>query len=146
MPDTVVELGKVDWKRIFPWVRLFRVFRTAIDLRMLTLSCVALVALSAGDWIFTSLPFAAAAKSSPESGVAYTWHRPPADNPLDLPAKVVHNPWGALVGVALGASSAVAIAAAVCAFVFQMSLLQAWPEVVSSRVHGRLPARGRLAN
>jgi hypothetical protein len=100
MPDTVVELGKVDWKRIFPWVRLFRVFRTAIDLRMLTLSCVALVALAVGDWVFTSLPFAAAAKSSPESRVAYTWHRPAADNPLDLPAKVVHNPWGALVGVA----------------------------------------------
>lgn len=93
MPDTVVELGKVDWKRIFPWVRLFRVFRTAIDLRMLTLSCVALVALSVGDWIFTRLPFAAAAKSSPESRVAYTWHRPAAENPLDLPTKVVHNPW-----------------------------------------------------
>src|SRR5580704_7040430 len=94
MPDTVVELGKVDWKRIFPWVRLFRVFRTAIDLRMLTLACVALVALAGGDWLFTSLPFVPRAAAL--SREAYRWDRPAAENPLDLPAKVVHNPWGVL--------------------------------------------------
>jgi hypothetical protein len=75
-------------------VRLFRVFRTAIDLRMLTLACVALVALAGGDWLFTSLPFAPRAASL--SREAYRWDRPAAENPLDLPAKVVHNPWGVL--------------------------------------------------
>jgi len=101
MPDTVVELGKIDWKRVFPWVRLFRVFRTAIDLRMLTLSCVAIVALSVGDAVFTSLPFAPSSKTASASHAAYQWDRPAADNPVELPAKVVRNPWEVLTGIAL---------------------------------------------
>jgi hypothetical protein len=100
MPDTVVELGKIDWKRVFPWVRLFRVFRTAIDLRMLTLGCVALVALSVGDLLFTNLPFAPSNKIASESHAAYQWDRPAAENPIDFPAKVVQNPWGVLNGIA----------------------------------------------
>jgi hypothetical protein len=99
MPDPVVELGKVDWKRVFPWVRLFRVFRTAIDLRMVCLSCVALVALSVGDSIFTNLPFAPAEKGGPESRAAYHWDRPAAENPIDFPAKVAHHPWEVLTGI-----------------------------------------------
>jgi hypothetical protein len=97
MPDPVVEIGKVDWKRIFPWVRLFRVFRTAIDLRMLTLSCVAIVALSAGDWVFTRLPFAPSSKNSPETHAVYRWDRPSAENPIDFPAKALHKPADALI-------------------------------------------------
>jgi hypothetical protein len=100
MPDTVVEVGKIDWKRILPWVRLFRVFRTAVDLRMLTLGCVALVALSVGDWVFTNLLFSPANKTSSESHAAYQWDRPAAENPIDFPAKVVHNPWGVFTGIA----------------------------------------------
>jgi hypothetical protein len=99
MPDPVVELGKIDWKRVFPWVRLFRVFRTAIDLRMLCLSCVALVALSVGDWIFSNLPFAASEKGVPESHAAYHWDRPAAENPIDFPAKVANHPWEVLSGI-----------------------------------------------
>ena len=99
MPDTVVELGKVDWKRVFPWVRLFRVFRTAVDLRMLTLSCSAIVALSVGDWVFLHLPFGPG-KGEPRPQPAYSWDRPPAENPIELPAKVAHHPWDALTGFA----------------------------------------------
>jgi hypothetical protein len=101
MPDTVVELGKIDWKRILPWVRLFRVFRTAVDLRMLVLSCVALVALSAGDSVFTRLPFAPSDKSAATSNAPDYWDRPAAENPIELPAKVVQNPWGVLSGIGL---------------------------------------------
>jgi hypothetical protein len=97
MPEPVVELGQIDWKRIFPWVRLFRVFRTAIDLRMLALSCVAIVALSVGDWVFTSLPFAPSTKNSSETHAAYRWDRPAAENPIDFPAKAVHKPWEVLI-------------------------------------------------
>ena len=100
MPDTVVEIGKIDWKRLFPWVRLFRVFRTAIDLRMLTLGCVALVALSVGDWVFTNLLFTPSNTTSAESRAAYQWDRPAAENPIDFPAKVVNNPWGVFTGIA----------------------------------------------
>ncbi|HET6324254.1 MAG TPA: hypothetical protein VFG04_06105 [Planctomycetaceae bacterium] len=99
MPDTVVELGKIDWKRVFPWVRLFRVFRTAIDLRMLSLSCVALVALSVGDSIFSNLPFAPSGKGAPESHAAYHWDRPAAENPIDFPAKFANHPWEVLSGI-----------------------------------------------
>ena len=99
MPDPVVELGKIDWKRVFPWVRLFRVFRTAIDLRMLCLSCVALVALSVGDWIFSNLPFAASERGVPESHAAYHWDRPAAENPIDFPVKVANHPWEVLTGI-----------------------------------------------
>jgi len=100
MSDSVVEIGKIDWKRLFPWVRLFRVFRTAIDLRMLTLGCVALVALSVGDWVFTNLLFAPSNTTSAESRAAYQWDRPAAENPIDFPAKVVNNPWGVFTGIA----------------------------------------------
>lgn len=99
MPDTVVELGKIDWKRVFPWVRLFRVFRTAIDLRMLALSCVALVALSVGDSLFSNLPFAPSGKASPDSHAAYHWDRPTAENPIDFPAKFANHPWEVLSGI-----------------------------------------------
>jgi hypothetical protein len=100
MPDTVVELGKVDWKRIFPWVRLFRVFRTAVDLRMLTLACAAIVALSVGDWIFLHLPFAPSTKAGQRPEAVYSWDRPAAENPIELPAKLVHRPWETITGFA----------------------------------------------
>jgi hypothetical protein len=100
MPDTVVELGQVDWKRAFPWMRLFRVFRTAIDLRMLSLSCVALVALSIGDSIFANLPFAPSEKGAGESHAAYQWDRTTAENPIDFPSKFMHHPWEVLTGIA----------------------------------------------
>src|SRR6202035_1721232 len=100
LPDTVVELGKVDWKRIFPWIRLFRVFRTAIDLRMLALGCVALVALSVGDSVFAILPFGSGDPNAASGRPAYSWDSPAAINPVDFPSRVAHDPGGTLLSIA----------------------------------------------
>jgi hypothetical protein len=100
MPDAVVELGKVDWKQIFPWIRLFRVFRTAIDLRMLALSCVALVALSVGDSFFSILPFGSADRNATGGPPAYSWDTPAAINPFDFPSRIVRNPGGTALAIA----------------------------------------------
>jgi hypothetical protein len=91
MTQHAVELAKIDWKRTFPWVRLFRVFRTAIDLRMLLLGSVAVVLLACGDTLFSHLPFA---PSSDRLDVSFGWEdRPQAVAATALPEAVLQNPW-----------------------------------------------------
>jgi len=91
MTERALELAKIDWKRTFPWVRLFRVFRTAIDLRMLLLGCVAVVLLACGDAVFSHLPFAPA---SNKVDLSFGWEdRPQTIVPMALPEAVLRNPW-----------------------------------------------------
>jgi hypothetical protein len=94
MPENSVAFAKVDWKRTFPWVRLFRVFRTAIDLRMLLLGCVAVVLFACGDAVFARLPYAPAGdKLDPPFG----WEeRPQAIAAIGSPDTTLRNPWRAL--------------------------------------------------
>jgi hypothetical protein len=91
MPEHSVELAKIDWKRTFPWVRLFRVFHTAIDLRMLLLGSVAVVLLASGDAIVSHLPFV---PSREKADIAFGWEdRPQAIAPLALADAALVNPW-----------------------------------------------------
>ena len=91
MIENSVELSKIDWKRTFPWVRLFRVFHTAIDLRMLLLGSVAVVLLACGDAVFSHLPFA---PPRDKLDSPFDWdERPQA---VDLPGRargLLQNPW-----------------------------------------------------
>jgi hypothetical protein len=94
MPEHSVELARIDWKRTFPWVRLFRAFHTAIDLRMLLLGSVAVVLLACGDAVFSHLPFAPARD---DFDAALGWDdRPQTIAPMALPDTVLRNPWRAL--------------------------------------------------
>jgi hypothetical protein len=68
---SAIELDRLHYGRLFPWVHLVRAFRIAVDPRKLLIGALALVALAAGDWAFSHLPFSA-----------------------DRPA-AVHWPWGA---------------------------------------------------
>jgi hypothetical protein len=91
MPEHPLELAKIDWKRTFPWVRIFRVFHTAIDLRMLLLGSVAVVLLACGDAVLSHLPFA---PSNDKLDVSFGWEdRPQTVAPMALPDAVLRNPW-----------------------------------------------------
>ena len=57
MNSNQTDLERIDYRRLFPWVHLFRAFRIAIDPRKLILAGVALVALAAGENLFSYLPF-----------------------------------------------------------------------------------------
>jgi hypothetical protein len=89
-PDSI-DLTKVDWKRVFPWLRLFRVFRTAIDLRMLLLGSVAVLLLSCGDSVFSHLPFAPAGD---KLETLFGWEERPAGvAAAGLAESTLKNPW-----------------------------------------------------
>jgi hypothetical protein len=94
MAENSVVFAKVDWKRTFPWVRLFRVFRTAIDLRMLLLGCVAVVLLACGDAVFLHLPYA---PSGDKPEAPFGWEdRPQALAAIGSLDAALRNPWRAL--------------------------------------------------
>ena len=95
MIENSVELSKIDWKRTFPWVRLFRVFHTAIDLRMLLLGSVAVALLVCGDTVLSHLPFAPARDNI---DVTFGWNeRPQAVDPRAVPEGLLQNPWRGLI-------------------------------------------------
>jgi hypothetical protein len=95
MPENSFELSKIDWKHAFPWVRLFRAFHTAIDLRMLLLGSVAVVLLACGDAVFSHLPFA---PPRDKVAVLFGWdNRAEAVDPRALPDGVLRYPWRPLL-------------------------------------------------
>lgn len=58
MSNSPVTVGRIEFTRIFPWLRLFRAFWIAADPRKLILAALALVLIAAGDWGISQLPFA----------------------------------------------------------------------------------------
>src|SRR5579872_6749598 len=95
MSEQPVVLDKIDWKRAFPWVRLFRVFRTAIDLRMLLLGCVAIVLLSSGDAVLSRLPWA---PPRDKLDTLFGWdQRPLGVAAFSQPEGTLKNPWRAML-------------------------------------------------
>ncbi len=106
MIENSVELSKIDWKRTFPWVRLFRVFHTAIDLRMLLLGSVGIALLVCGDTVLSHLPFA---PTRDKIDVTFDWNeRPQAADPRAVPEGLLQNPWRGLIiaGGGLGRGAA----------------------------------------
>jgi hypothetical protein len=63
MNSNQTDLQRIDYRRLFPWVHLFRAFRIAIDPRKLILAGMALVSLAAGENLFPYLPFWEEARS-----------------------------------------------------------------------------------
>lgn len=49
MPDKLVDLETIHYRRLFPWLHLFRTFWIAVDPRKLALAALALVVLSGAD-------------------------------------------------------------------------------------------------
>lgn len=67
MAENTQQIDSINYLRVFPWLRLFRAFWIAVDIRKLLLAAVALLAISAGDLLFHQLPFAKQALSEAES-------------------------------------------------------------------------------
>lgn len=49
MPDKLVDLESIHYRRLFPWLHLFRAFWIAVDPRKLLLATLALVIISSGE-------------------------------------------------------------------------------------------------
>ena len=88
------EFWETDASRIrrwFPWLHLFQAFRIAMDYRKILLAILAVVALAAGEWGFSKLPFAPktfrtawpweADYFHPETAAAFAEPGTPAPNP-----------------------------------------------------------------
>ena len=67
MAEHPVTVEAVRFRRMFPWLHLFRTFWIAADLRKLVLAGTALLLIASGEWVFEHLPFAPRAQSSEET-------------------------------------------------------------------------------
>ena len=76
MAETTLEYGGFSYRRLFPWLHLFRAFRIALDMRKLLLAGVAVLLVSAGEWVCARLP------SAPKAGDAAASRFWPWDEPL----------------------------------------------------------------
>jgi len=61
MAENPVQLYNIQYRRLFPWLHLFRAFWIAVDIRKLILAAVALTLVSAGSLLCDQLPFGAPA-------------------------------------------------------------------------------------
>ncbi len=59
MGETRLASGTFSYRRLFPWLHLFRAFQIAVDLRKMTLAGLGLISISAGQWCIGQLPFEA---------------------------------------------------------------------------------------
>ncbi len=67
MAGNLVNIDSVNFRRVFPWINLFRSFGIAIDPQKVLLAAFALIAISGGNWMFANLPFA------PDQADAQLW-------------------------------------------------------------------------
>lgn len=96
MAKRLVDVDAVQFRRVFPWVNLFRAFRIAIDIRKVILAALALVAIAAGNAAFQRLPFAPPASA----GTRWPWNeRIGIANPVDVPEQFLEDPQRTLVRV-----------------------------------------------
>lgn len=58
MHDTPIRLDTVDFRRVFPWLHLFRAFWIAVDPRKLVLAGAALMLVAAGSWVWDQVVLA----------------------------------------------------------------------------------------
>ena len=90
------ELQTINYKQMLPWVYLFRAFRIAVDVRKMILAALGLLALSAGDWGFSHLPFAPKSTGS-ELSRAWPWEEDLGYELMD--GAFLEDPWNALLVV-----------------------------------------------
>ena len=57
MAENTIPLEAIRYRRVFPWLHLFRAFWIAVDIRKMLLAGFALIAIAAGGWVFDQLPF-----------------------------------------------------------------------------------------
>lgn len=76
MDNKLATIDRIDYRRVFPWVHLFRAFSIAADFRKLLLAAAGLLAFSAGQLLIADLPFA------PSPGAGRGDHRWPWEQSL----------------------------------------------------------------
>ena len=58
MSDNLAKIDAIDFRRVFPWIYLFRAFKIAAGARTVVLASIGVLALSVGNWGISFLPFA----------------------------------------------------------------------------------------
>lgn len=80
MVENPPQIESINYLRAFPWIRLFRAFWIAVDIRKLLLASLALMIISVGDLLFDQLPFAPAAVTESQRELVraerWPWQRP----------------------------------------------------------------------
>lgn len=82
--STSVAVDAVHFRQLCPWLRMFEIFRIAVDLQKLVLAVTALLLLWGGNWCILKLPFATPEAIHPPSK-AFTFG--PADPSQLSPAQ-----------------------------------------------------------
>ena len=99
MPDKLVDLETIHYRRVFPWLHLFRAFWIAIDPRKLLLATVALVVLSSAEVGLQQLLTSPAEMSSPVTPTRpWPWqetlgYKLEHKRPLAEIQASLHDPW-----------------------------------------------------
>lgn len=62
LEEQFYETSAIRWKRALPWLRIFRGFRLAIDVRKMALAVMALLIFTAGNRLLDWLPFSPASR------------------------------------------------------------------------------------
>ena len=100
MSRQAVDVEALSFRRLCPWVHLFRAFGIAIDIRKIVLAGMALMMFSAGDWALSHLPFYPSPHAMPWET---QFDRPGAKvESLQRPAgirKLAVDPYGTLVSM-----------------------------------------------
>ncbi len=90
MKQHLVELERIHFARVFPWVHLFKSFRIALDLRKMLLGAAGLLLLAAGLWAFSYLPLELS-ETEAESLRQAPWNfEPPFENTAWLSEHLDH--------------------------------------------------------
>src|SRR6187401_912848 len=111
MADHPFVVETIRFRRMFPWLHLFRTFWIAADLRKLLLAGIALLLIAGGDTLFDRLPFAPQPRADGNGGQVLLPQRWPWDQKLgydlwhgegalSLAQGVLANPWRTLDSVA----------------------------------------------
>lgn len=56
MTEPVAELEAIHYRRLFPWLDLFRAFGLAFELRKMALAAFAILAIAGGEWMMSGFP------------------------------------------------------------------------------------------
>lgn len=130
MAEHPVTVESIRFRRMFPWLHLFRTFWIAADLRKLVLAGIALLLIASGEWVVDQLPFAPPLQPIDQIELVGTL---PGDQ-VATPVRAVPGrwPWQQNLGYSQQETGAVGLARSVLANPWRTldSVVSNWPVVL----------------
>lgn len=88
MQQQMVELERIHFSRVFPWVHLFKSFRLALDVRKMILGAAALLLISGGMAAFSYMPLDLTKAETDELRKPLWESEPPIESRFELPTEL----------------------------------------------------------